>query len=82
MKIEILTGTLFHTQKFGWQVRYEFGHGQYKCLHIHRDLIEDIKKNGIEGQEVKFKVLATIAKRSLNGSISSAYIINEQEKEV
>ena len=77
---EILTGTLFHTKKFGWQVRYEFGYGQSKCLHIHRDLIEDIKKNGVEGKQVKFKVLATIAKRSLNGSISSAYIINDEEK--
>ena len=77
-----LTGVLIHTDKFGWQVQYVFGQGQTKCLHIHRDCIDAIKQNGMEGEVVKFIIRGTIAKRSLNGAISSAFIIeepNEQE---
>ena len=72
-----LTGILIFTKRFGWQVRYEFGQSQYKCLHIHRDCIDNIKEVGIEGEEVKFIIRGTKAKRSLNGCISSAFIINE-----
>ena len=75
-----LTGVLIHTDKFGWQVRYKFGQGQTKSLHIHRDSIDGIKEFGIEGEEVKFIIRGTIAKRSLNGSISSAFIVNEPNK--
>jgi len=72
-----LTGVLIYTNKFGWQVRYEFGQGQIKSLHIHRDSIDAIKEFGMEGEEVKFIIRGTIAKRSLNGYIGSAFIINE-----
>lgn len=76
-----LTGILIHTDKFGWQVRYEFGQSQYKCLHIHRDCIDNVKEFGIEGEEVKFIIRGTKAKRSLNGCISSAYIIKEPNQQ-
>jgi hypothetical protein len=76
-----LTGVLIYTNKFGWQVRYEFGQGQTKCLFIHSDSINGIKEFAMEGEEVKFIIRGTIAKRSLNGYISSAFIINEPNKE-
>ena len=64
---ETLKGILIHTKKFGWQVRYEFGQGQSKCLHIHRNCIDGVKEFGMEGEEVKFVIRGTVAKRSLNG---------------
>ena len=72
-----LTGILIFTKRFGWQVKYEFGQGQSKCLHIHRNCIDSVKKFGMEGEIVKFVIRGTTAKRSLNGCISSAFIINE-----
>ena len=78
---DFLTGVLIYTKRFGWQVQYEYGQGQYKCLHIHRNCIHGIEEFAMEGEEVKFVIRGTKAKRSLNGCISSAYIINEPNKE-
>lgn len=76
-KSNSLKGVLIFTEKFGWQVRYEFGQNQIKNLVIHIDSIEQVKKFGIEGQEVEFLIRGTPAPRSLNKFLSSAYILNE-----
>jgi hypothetical protein len=72
----LLKGVLIHTDKFGWQVRYEFGQNQCKFLTIHHESIQYIKDNAIEGQEVSFEIKATPVKNTLNGAVSSARIIN------
>jgi hypothetical protein len=72
---DILVGNLIHSEKFGWQVRYEYGIGQVKCLFIHTDSIEAVKEHGMEGEEVRFIMKGMIAKRSLNGAIVSAFIL-------
>jgi len=79
IKQEILTGYLIHTKQFGWQVKYYFGQNQSRNLFLHRDFWDYIKENGIEGEEVKFIIRGTLAKRTLNGSVSSAYLIIENE---
>ena len=79
MKHEVLKGVLIHTSHFGWQVRYEFGQGQSKNLFLHKDSTEGVKEFGMEGEEVDFIIRGTEAKRSINGFISSALIINESK---
>lgn len=78
---DFLTGVLIHTDKFGWQVKYEFGQGQSKCLFLHHDSLAGVNEFGMEGEVVKFVIRGTTAKRSLNGCISSAYIINEPNQQ-
>jgi hypothetical protein len=70
-----LKGILIHTEHFGWQVRYEFGQNQSKCLTIHHESIKYVKENGIEGEEVEFEIKATPVPNTLNGAVSSARII-------
>lgn len=79
MKHEVLKGVLIHTSHFGWQVRYEFGQGQSKNLFLHKDSSKGVKEFGMEGEEVEFIIRGTEAKRSINGFISSALIINESK---
>lgn len=74
-----LKGILIHTHHFGWQVRYEFGQGQSKCLRIHHQSIREVEEFGMEGQEVNFKIRGTPVPNTLNGVISSALIINTTE---
>lgn len=70
-----LKGVLIHTHNFGWQVRYEFGQSQVKCLMIHADSIQGVKEFGIEGEEVNFVIRGTSAPNTLNGVISSALLV-------
>jgi hypothetical protein len=70
-----LQGILIHTDKFGWQVRYEFGKSQVKHLMIHADSIQGVNEFGIEGEEVNFVIRGTSAPNTLNGVISSALLV-------
>jgi hypothetical protein len=70
-----LKGILINTKHFGWQVRYEFGKSQVKCLMIHADSIQGVKEFGIEGEEVNFVIRGTSAPNTLNGVISSALLV-------
>lgn len=72
---EFIKGILIYTDTFGWQVRYEFGQNQSKCLTIHHESIKYVKENGIEGEEVEFEIKATPVPNTLNGAVSSARII-------
>jgi hypothetical protein len=76
MQQEVLKGVLIFTAYYGWQVRYEFGQGQSKNLFLHKYSTEGVKEFGMEGEEVEFIIRGTEAKRSINGFISSALIIN------
>jgi hypothetical protein len=71
-----LKGVLIHTKHFGWQVRYEFGKGQSKCIRIHNLSIKDVEEFGMEGEEVDFEIKGTSVPNTLNGVLSSAFIIN------
>ena len=75
-----LKGILIHTEKFGWQVRYEFGQGQTKCVPIHNSSIQGVEEFGMEGEEVYFELRGTSAPNTLNGVVSSAFIINDETK--
>ena len=80
LKIQIIMnnsikGILIHTDIFGWQVRYEYGQNQSKCIPIHIDSIQDVENNGIEGEEVFFELKGSPAPSTLNGVVSSARII-------
>ena len=73
-----LKGILINTKHFGWQVRYEFGQGQSKCLHIHHQSIKELEEFGIEGEEVYFEIRGTLVPNTLNGVISSALIVKKR----
>jgi hypothetical protein len=73
-----LKGVLIHTEKFGWQVRYEFGQGQSKCVPIHHLSIQGVQEFGIEGEEIDFELKGTSAPNTLNGVVSSAFIIYDK----
>jgi len=73
-----LKGFLIHTEHFGWQVRYEFGQGQSKCVMIHHSSIQGVEDFGMEGEEVYFELRGTPAPNTLNGVISSALIIYDK----
>jgi hypothetical protein len=72
---DCLKGVLMHTDKFGWQVRYEFGQSQVKHLMVHSDSIQGVNEFGIEGEEVNFIIRGDSAPNTLNGFISSALLI-------
>jgi len=75
-----LKGILINTKHFGWQVRYEFGKSQVKNIMIHKNSIEWVNKFGLEGEEVDFFIRGTSASNTLNGVLSSAFIINDATK--
>jgi hypothetical protein len=75
-----LKGILIHTDKFGWQVRYEFGQGQTKYMRIHHLSIQGVEEFGMEGEEVDFEIKGTPVPNTLNGVVSSAFIINDATK--
>jgi hypothetical protein len=72
-----LTGYLFYTDYFGWQLKYYFGKGQSKNLHIHTDSLDYVNQNGVEGNEVKFEIKGCEFKSSLNGAISCGLILED-----
>jgi hypothetical protein len=72
-----MKGYLINTKHYGWRVRYEYGKGQSKSISLHYSSRLAVEEFGFEGEEVEFEFRGTPSPRTLNGCVTSAFIINK-----
>ena len=74
---DYLSGTLIWSDFFGNQIQYTFGQNQVKNIPIHSKSIDFILNNCMEGEEIPFIIRGCANPHSLNGNVSSAFVLED-----